>query len=279
MNAPGGGGGGRRDFRTAANKGAGKKGSTGPPAYFLPDDLYESFKVKPGIPFWRPRNLEKQYKTTLGGLGKFVNIPSTEKFEVPKLRFPKEEAREDRMVKQRWELRDMQKERARAEYAERIQRRLGAWDPHAYDERKTPDGYLTLFIGRLASSTTEEQLKSFVESSTGGQVTFLRMIRDLKHPKRSYAFVQFSEEKSLQEAFQKLDGVQFNGTHIVVDVERGRTVRMWIPQKYGGGLGGPPRQKGFTVKQGRGPPEPPSKKRRAERPGQNDRSVRPRMQQ
>lgn len=272
----------RRDFRTA--KGSGKKGSTGPPAYFLLDDLYEHFKVRQGITFWRPRDQHKQYKSHLGGLGNFVESHFTQPqtFQVPSLRLPKEEPWTDRIVKQRWELKQLEKERRRAEYAMRTQERLLGYDPHAYDEKKTADGYLTLFVGRLSTSVTDDELKNFMKANSGGEVTGVRIVRDLKYPKRSYGFVQFADEKSLQKAYHSTDGVLFGGQPIVTDVERGRTVRAWVPRKLGGGLGGPPRQKGYTLRKGRGAPEPPApvtRKRRADRPAYGDRPPHPRMQQ
>merc|ERR1712224_531109 len=34
------------------------------------------------------------------------------------------------------------------------------------------------------------------------------------------------------------DGLKINGRRVLVDVERGRTVRGWLPRRLGGGLGG-----------------------------------------
>jgi hypothetical protein len=34
------------------------------------------------------------------------------------------------------------------------------------------------------------------------------------------------------------DGKKIDGRRVLVDVERGRTVKNWRPRKYGGGLGG-----------------------------------------
>jgi len=70
----------------------------------------------------------------------------------------------------------------------------------------------------------------------------------------------------LQKAFRGADTTVLDGSKIVVDVERGRTVSTWAPQRFGGGLGGPPRIKGYTVHVGRGPPDPPPKRQRVWRP-------------
>lgn len=38
-------------------------------------------------------------------------------------------------------------------------------------------------------------------------------------------------------AYKKADGKKIDGRRVVVDVERGRTVRGWKPRRLGGGLG------------------------------------------
>lgn len=39
-------------------------------------------------------------------------------------------------------------------------------------------------------------------------------------------------------AYKYADGKKVDGRRVVVDVERGRTVKSWRPRKLGGGLGG-----------------------------------------
>lgn len=46
--------------------------------------------------------------------------------------------------------------------------------------------------------------------------------------------------------------MQILGKRILVDVERGRTVRGWKPRRLGGGLGGRPKKEPESF--GRGPP-------------------------
>lgn len=41
----------------------------------------------------------------------------------------------------------------------------------------------------------------------------------------------------MKEAYKKSDGRKIDGRRVVVDVERGRTVRKWKPRRLGGGLG------------------------------------------
>ena len=55
---------------------------------------------------------------------------------------------------------------------------------------------------------------------------------------RGYAFVEFEREKSAKIAYFEADGRKIDGQRrCVVDVERGRTVRGWLPRRLGGGLG------------------------------------------
>jgi U1 small nuclear ribonucleoprotein len=54
---------------------------------------------------------------------------------------------------------------------------------------------------------------------------------------RGYGFVEFVREKDLKTAFKEADGMKVDGRRIVVDVERGRTVKGWKPRRLGGGLG------------------------------------------
>ena len=53
-----------------------------------------------------------------------------------------------------------------------------------------------------------------------------------------YGFVEFENEKDMLAAYKHADGRKVNGRRIVVDVERGRTVKNWKPRRLAGGLGG-----------------------------------------
>ncbi|KAJ1511012.1 U1 small nuclear ribonucleoprotein 70 kDa [Coelomomyces lativittatus] len=54
---------------------------------------------------------------------------------------------------------------------------------------------------------------------------------------RGYAFIEFDREKDMKQAFKEMDGVKIGQKRIVVDVERGRTVKGWRPRRLGQGLG------------------------------------------
>lgn len=47
-----------------------------------------------------------------------------------------------------------------------------------------------------------------------------------------------SDSSSPAAAYKQADGRKIDGKRVVVDVERGRTVKSWQPRRLGGGLGG-----------------------------------------
>lgn len=42
----------------------------------------------------------------------------------------------------------------------------------------------------------------------------------------------------ISDAYKDADGMKIDGCRVVVDYERGRTVRDWLPRRLGGGKGG-----------------------------------------
>merc|ERR1711970_1073161 len=55
---------------------------------------------------------------------------------------------------------------------------------------------------------------------------------------RGYAFIEYEHEKDMHSAYKHADGKKIDGRRVLVDVERGRTVKGWLPRRLGGGLGG-----------------------------------------
>jgi U1 small nuclear ribonucleoprotein len=71
-----------------------------------------------------------------------------------------------------------------------------------------------------------------------GPVKSITMVEDKNTGKpRGYAFVEFEHERDMKTAYKHADGRKIDGRRILVDVERGRTVKDWKPRKIGGGLG------------------------------------------
>lgn len=95
-------------------------------------------------------------------------------------------------------------------------------------------------------------------------IEHLSVVKDEKGRSRGYAFIVYDREKdmkglsksysttsriftiahllaSLIAAYKDAEGLVILGKKILVDVERGRTVRGWKPRRLGGGLGGKPK--------------------------------------
>jgi U1 small nuclear ribonucleoprotein len=107
----------------------------------------------------------------------------------------------------------------------------------AENEDATEDAFKTLFIGRLSYAVDERKLKREMERY--GPVKKLRIVNDQETGKpRGYAFVEFEDERDMKTAYKQADGQKIEDRRIVVDVERGRTVKGWAPRRLGGGLGG-----------------------------------------
>jgi len=103
------------------------------------------------------------------------------------------------------------------------------------DKDVTEDAYKTLFVGRISYETTEKQLRR--EFERYGEIKKIRLVEDQEGKFRGYAFVEYADEAQMKAAYKNADGKKIDGRRIVVDVERGRTVRDWKPRKFGGGIG------------------------------------------
>lgn len=115
------------------------------------------------------------------------------------------------------------------------------WDPNK-NQSATNDAFKTIFVGRLNYQTTEERLK--LEFEEFGPINSVKLVHDKQGKSRGYAFIEFERERSLRHAYTGGDGRRIDGCRVLVDIERGRTVKGWKPRRLGGGLGrtraGPP---------------------------------------
>ncbi|KAF4491745.1 U1 small nuclear ribonucleoprotein 70 kDa-like protein [Colletotrichum fructicola] len=120
--------------------------------------------------------------------------------------------------------------------------------PHE-DSNIRGDAFKTLIVARLSYEANEQDLER--EFGRFGPIERIRIITDThahekprkkKKPHRGYAFVVFEREKDMRAALDACDGIRIKDRRIKVDVERGRTVKGWVPRRLGGGLGG----RGYT---------------------------------
>lgn len=180
------------------------------------------FQPRPPLAYVPP--IEKSKLPPYHGIAHFVHrfkdpVPEPSKKETPA------------------ERRARKQTKALAKHEEQLKRRVAKWDPKTLTgPNVTEDAYKTLFVGRLAYDLTEEDLA--VEFGYFGKIKKVRLVKDTKTEKsRGYAFIEFEREKDLKEAYKEADGRKISGRRIVVDVERGRTVKNWKPRRLGGGLG------------------------------------------
>jgi U1 small nuclear ribonucleoprotein len=127
----------------------------------------------------------------------------------------------------------LKKEVAKAN-SEKIAADAATWDPKT-NENATKNALNTLFVARIAYETTEKKLyRTFSEY---GAIVDLKLVKDKDGKSRGYAFVEFADEESMKKAYRYANNMTLDGRRILVDVERGRTVKGWKPRRLGGGLG------------------------------------------
>lgn len=49
---------------------------------------------------------------------------------------------------------------------------------------------------------------------------------------RGYAFIEYEHKKDMRKAYKEADGRKVDNRRILVDVERGRTVKTWRPRCF-----------------------------------------------
>ncbi|KAF8199494.1 hypothetical protein BJ912DRAFT_1020111 [Pholiota molesta] len=203
-----------------------------PGTHLLPPNLLKLFAPRPPLPYVRPidRDIDRIRKKEVSG--------AMEEGEEPVFTHAEETKRQIR--------REERKAKRTEEY--KIAKELvvsilfalcypvtdpSCPDKPADDPEAIGDPYKTLFISRLHKTATETDLRREFE----GYGTIERKSRS-----RGYAFIVYERERDMKAAYKESDGLQIMGKRILVDVERGRTVRGWKPRRLGGGLGGRPKR-------------------------------------
>ena len=105
-----------------------------------------------------------------------------------------------------------------------------------------------LFVGNLAYSTTEADLRTYFGAVAPPSQVVLPVDRETGRP-RGFAFVEFVDRAHAEQAIQRFNGQVFNGRPLAVSEARAREDR---------GPGGPPRPGGFSgPRPGSFSPRPP----------------------
>lgn len=194
---------------------------------FLPPNLLALFAARDPIPYLPPPDKLPHEKKTRGyaGVGGFLNF-----FEDPK----------DTPLPTKVETKEERIERRRREKAEQVtyklEREIAIWDPNTIEDTTT-DPFKTLFVARINYDTSESKLRR--EFEVYGPIKKIILIQNKNTAKpRGYAFIEYEHERDMHSAYKHADGKKIDGKRVLVDVERARTVKGWLPRRLGGGLGG-----------------------------------------
>lgn len=194
---------------------------------FLPQNLLALFAPRDPIPFLPPPDKLPHEKKNRGyqGVGGFLD-----NFEDPADTPPptRVETREERLERRR---------RERAEQvAYKLEQEIAVWDPHNISTATT-DPFRTLFVARINYDTSESKLRR--EFEMYGSIKKIVLCHNTQNGKpRGYAFIEYEHERDMHSAYKHADGKKIDGRRVLVDVERARTVKGWLPRRLGGGLGG-----------------------------------------
>ncbi|KAG0054129.1 hypothetical protein BGZ83_011916 [Gryganskiella cystojenkinii] len=190
----------------------------------LPPHLLRLFAPRPPLPYAKPldRDPGQKDESTMTPVSQFLEMCRGHDTDyVPTLSMAE---------------RKKQKLQERKEKTEKaLKEGLEEWDPNK-DEHVVGDPYKTLHISRLSYDVTEKELRR--EFAMYGPIENIRVVKDKEGKPRGYAFIEYEREKDMKAAYKDADGIKVMGRRIVVDVERGRTVKGWKPKRLGGGLGG-----------------------------------------
>ncbi|PMD58919.1 RNA-binding domain-containing protein [Hyaloscypha bicolor E] len=213
----------------------------------LPPNLLALFAPRPGLRFLPPADHAPEDRKTAAISGVAAFLPQLEEYKQTDEYKPTES-----WLERKFRVKQEKKER---------QAKLLKEAPALYKPQDDPnirgDAFKTLIVARLSYDATEQDLES--EFGRFGPIERIRIVVDThqdekpnkkKKKHRGYAFVVYEREKDMRD---NCDGIRIKDRRIKVDVERGRTVKGWVPRRLGGGKGGrgytkaapPPRPMGF----------------------------------
>ncbi|XP_065835939.1 U1 small nuclear ribonucleoprotein 70 kDa-like [Oscarella lobularis] len=193
---------------------------------FLPPNLLALFAPRDPIPYASPLDqlVWEKKPWNYSGVSQYLHL-----FEDPN------ETPEPTRAETKSERRERKRQEAKERGRVIIEKRKGEWDPHTNPDA-TGDPFKTLFVSRINFDTSESKLRREFEQY--GPIRKIRMIYETGTGKpRGYSFIEYEHERDMHAAYKYADGKKIDGKRVLVDVERGRTVKGWIPRKIGGGMG------------------------------------------
>ncbi|EAU83071.1 U1 snRNP 70K protein [Coprinopsis cinerea okayama7 len=216
-----------------------------PGTHLLPPNLLKLFAPRPPLPYARPvdKDIDRIRKKNVSGVAEILQRLKEENtdslFNAANNDEQMEEGEEPVFTHAEEVKRQIRREERKARKAEEFRKAKESYKP-ADDPEAIGDPYKTLFIARLHKSATETDLRREFEGY--GTIERVRIVRDKNGRSRGYAFIVYERERDMKAAYKESDGLHIMGKRILVDVERGRTVRGWKPRRLGGGLGGRPKK-------------------------------------
>ncbi|KAF7773576.1 hypothetical protein Agabi119p4_5743 [Agaricus bisporus var. burnettii] len=213
-----------------------------PGTHLLPPNLLKLFAPRPPLPYTRPldRDIDRVRAKGVGGVGPILaGLREETTNNLFNTNDAMEEGEEPVFTLAEEVKRQLRREQRKARLEEEFKKAKENYKP-ADDAEAVGDPYKTLFISRLHKSATETDLRREFEGY--GTIERVRIVRDKKNRSRGYAFIVYERERDMKAAYKESDGLHIMGKKILVDVERGRTVRGWKPRRLGGGLGGRPKK-------------------------------------
>ncbi|ANQ09010.1 U1 small nuclear ribonucleoprotein [Plasmodium coatneyi] len=189
----------------------------------MPPHILILFQARPPLSFHKP--IQKKKHEPYSGISEYVNL-FEDKEPPPKIKLENAKERKERKKKEKITYNELMLKELRKNY-----------DPFK-NEDLTEDPKKTIFIGRLSYDVNEKKLKK--EFEVYGKIKKVKIIYDKNFKPKGYGFIEFEHTKSFNDAYNLADGKKIDNRRILVDVERGRTVKNWIPRRLGGGKG-PPR--------------------------------------
>ncbi|CAE6505856.1 unnamed protein product [Rhizoctonia solani] len=212
--------------------------------HLLPPNLLKLFAPRPPLPFVRcvGKDPDKVRSKNVAGVAALLAQVREDNERgivgAGASQLEREEGEEERFTYAEEIKRAMYREQRQKRKRDEFQKSKETYKP-ADDPEAIGDPYKTLFISRLSKNATEDDLRK--EFGTYGRIERVRLVRNKRGVSRGYAFIVYDREKDMKAAYKEADGISILGKRILVDVERGRTVRGWKPRRLGGGLGGRPK--------------------------------------
>lgn len=217
---------------------------SGQPRFRFPKQIVQLFAPRPPLDFKPPPRKRKLRPIT--GLSDFVSKfenPSNSSGESPLrktevLGGEASDSENPEPVEVKFETPAQRRVRIKREREQHVAQVVAearkAWDPFktSPEGEKTKEPYNTLFVYNIALTTLELRLQE--EFQQFGPVRSVIMPKDRGGVPRGYAFVEFEHERDAELAIKQAADMRCDGRRLRIDVERGRTVKGWFPNRLDG---------------------------------------------